>query len=606
MEFKNSKTIFLAFFIMLSLIISSTVTFGISTNASDSDNETLKINTEKRTQIVCTKSLDSSKITSINSLEEGLVNFEYENNTILANSTEDEYYPSLVADGKDMLVAYEIKNETMSNVYMHTSSDYGQSWSGIPKNFDLNFNVTSPSFASLTKNNRFAFGTCITPENTSYVYEIDIPRSDNVYDWEAKLWDYSFIERPGGTDYIGTFFNFENPDIVSFPDPDIPWIIATVGDSEFIEEFEELDSTHSPIFLYQDPVEKNTKRIIVFFPEIKNCKNISVCLGKTSNSKDIIYGVSEIKNGTKTDLIFFKGNPDIWDEEDKLDHYNISYSQNFSNPKIFSQGSNIYIAAETDTNGLVLCHSANYGSSWEIKNITKDILTPTAKPTFPNILRDGSDIFCLFIESGNLSLTTSNDSGYNWTDPVKINNQNNSVVSGYNNYDLVNVDRIVWTDNREGNKDLYYYLGYVPQVDLTVKSFNLSKEMILFPFKNWIDITIENLGDGYAEDVIVNITYECDDGEVIATKYQTQIEYIDSNETKTVKTPLFRLELSEIFESYVNFAGIENITVRVDPYQQTDDIDFGNNALKKGVEYKDIFLRLWRFEFLFKLLKPII
>jgi hypothetical protein len=606
MVFNKSKTIISVFFIMLVLIISSTITFGISTNTDGAVNNNLKINTEKRSQIVCTKSLHSSKINPIIPLEDSLVNFEYENNSILANSTDDEYYPSLIADGKNMLVSYETKNETMSNVYMRKSSDYGQSWSQDPISFDLEYNVTSPRFTSLTTNNRFAFGTCITPENTSYVYEMNFPRPNTVYDWEANLWDYSYIEKEGTDQYIGTFFNFENPDIVSFSDPDIPWVIATVGDSEFIEGYEGYDCTNSPVFLYQDPVEKNTKRIIVFFPEIKNCNNISVCPGKTSKSKDIIYGVSEIKNGTKTDLIFFKGNPDIWTDEDKLNHYNLSFSQNFSNPKIFSKGSNIYIVAETDTDEIALIHSANYGSSWDFKNVTKEILTPSTNPKFPNIYDDGDEIFCLFIESGNLSLTTSNDIGLNWTDPVKINNQNNSVVSGYNNYDITNTDHIVWTDNREGNKDLYYYLGYVPQVDLKVKSFIFSKEMILFPFKNWIDITIENIGDGYAEDVIVNITYECDDGKTIATKYPTQIEYIDSYETKTVKTPLFRLSLSELFESYVDFAGIENMTVRVDPYQQTDDINFGNNALKKGVEYKDIFLRFWRFEFLFKLLKPII
>ena len=62
---------------------------------------------------------------------------------------------------------------------------------------------------------------------------------------------------------------------------------------------------------------------------------------------------------------------------------------------------------------------------------------------------------------------------------------------------------------------------------------------------------------------------------------------------KTIERPLFRLTAIEFISALIDFAGIQNITVTVDPNDFLGDNDFSNNAYTlTNVTYGTIFPRL--------------
>ena len=134
---------------------------------------------------------------------------------------------------------------------------------------------------------------------------------------------------------------------------------------------------------------------------------------------------------------------------------------------------------------MVLYHSDNYGidGKWDLINVTQ-YLDLDSKPVYPDIYVSDSDIFCSFIESGNLTVTSSNNSGVNWTDPYIVNSVNGSVVEDYHYNDMVDNHNFVWTDNRNSNFDIYFYVDYISQIDLEPLDIKLQSDLKPFNINN--------------------------------------------------------------------------------------------------------------------------
>jgi len=170
--------------------------------------------------------------------------------------------------------------------------------------------------------------------------------------------------------------------------------------------------------------------------------------------------------------------------------------------------------------------------------------------------------------------------------------------------DAANNNQIAWTDNRNGNNDIYYYVGVTPEVDLTVTNFVLKRDLPILRTNNIISITVKNQADGYAENVklIVIADYDEANSTVIKTEF---IPYISQYEVKTINYPLFNFKYPDFFDAFINFAGIKNLTVIIDSNNQYESgPSFDDNNLTKAINYDDIFPRLG-FGFLEELFKTI-
>ena len=599
---KTTKSIKLAVSLTLVaiLVCSSLGSFANTTSNERNENRNNNVLSVKKTTETTSVTFNHEKLksTSIASSEDDI------SDIVISNESDAEMHPAIAAGGKNVLVAYE-SEDSQRYVRLKSSKDYGNTWSdylplnlgGIYDSYDLN----SPNL-DIKPGSNLVYGTVVSSYKNSGVYSFfkvsDI--SSSITSVSKTSIDWTNVSYNATTGEYFSFFDFSTPNIINYDNDTTPWVIALIGSTNYSDDGVG-PCTNSPMFSYNDLSNPDDYVSIAWFPNIEDCSNLAIA---NEYGDDMIYGVCEINNGSNQDLLFFRGNPLLWNPDDaELTNKTITSNDNLLHPKIAVNGNHIYIIAESDAEGIVIYRSTNQGDSWSKIKVTENILEPTDNPTYPDIVFDGTDWICSFILNRNLSLTTSNNSGVNWSDPVMINDVNDSVVASYRCYDIANKDQIVWTDNREGNNDVYYQLSYIPSIDLEVVSFGLVKENILFPMKNLISIVVKNNGDGYAENVLVNISYECDDGNVTTLPYTATIPRIEASQTKTVSTTLFVLQFSDIFQAYIDFAGITNITVTVDPYEEKGDTDYSNNVLPDEFEYKDIFNILWRFEDFFKLLK---
>ncbi|MCJ7572025.1 MAG: hypothetical protein MUO82_09145 [Candidatus Thermoplasmatota archaeon] len=372
---KNIEKIFFIILILTLLIFSSTFSFA---NVGNTNKEKIVFNSNMlKVNKVKTNVLENSLFSKTSIQMTG----DYEK--IISNETYAEYNPSLTISGDKSLIAYEILEGNKTKVYYKTSVNNFQSWSeAVYANAtfdDITYNSAFPSFTKLTERSEY-FGVFLTPDNSSYIIELSGYGLDNI-----ALWDYTNITFNGT--YIGDFYDFKTPDVISYPNYVIPWVTGVIGNGEFIEEYDELDCNDSPMFFYKDVDDPYSSRTIVFFPEVSNCSNISICLGENNAGVPMIYGVCEIINNSSKNLLFFNGNPDIWDSEHILRKNIILSNENLTHPKIYAKEKNIFIVAETSSQEIVMYYSNNYGSngSWILKNITNSILELGSKPVYPDI-----------------------------------------------------------------------------------------------------------------------------------------------------------------------------------------------------------------------------
>ncbi|KYK22264.1 hypothetical protein AYK21_03905 [Thermoplasmatales archaeon SG8-52-2] len=489
-------------------------------------------------------------------------------------------------------VSYDMETNTLGTLgnvsydNIRNTKDYGQNWS-IEKQVIAKLNqipikdIDSPSLCITPLSNK-AYGMYKSPRNNSGVFgylEIDdISNLDNFYTSTFAWVGFEDQEDPSIT---YDFWDFDSPKIISYDDTKTPWVIAIIGSTNY--SFEGVGPcTDAPMFCFNDLVQPERFVTLTWYSEIEHCSNISI----TNDYGDkMVYGICEINNGSKQDLLFFKGNPQSWYNGNDLINQTISTSSSLTHPNIYVVGDNVYVVADSESEGIVILNSSDNGDTWQIK--------------------DELELFCTYIESENIFMTSSIDDGYNWSEPMQLNSVNNSVVENFRYSNMFDDKHILWTDDRNKSSDIYSVVLEVPGVDLTVLQDSIDiecefKDMPLLRMKNWITFTIKNNGNIFVENVIINITYDCVNETSKQTDYRATLHFLRPGEEETFRRPLFRLNLAEFFNALIDFAGIETLTVTIDPKYK--DINPDDNIQSISVTYKDIFPRMGFLEPIFSIL----
>ncbi len=600
---KSKLRVIIVFSVITFLILGSVGSFGSSNN----ENKTyLKTKTMVRNSAVCFNTFNSEDELNTKKLNTlGDIGYNSYDNVVVTNSAGNESYPSMIREGYNSLVAYEYEDDTETSIYLRYSRDYGQTWSGesrIIAKLDGNpIEINSPSLSIVPLSNR-AYGMYKSPLKDSAVFgycdigNIVDPTSVITYtfDWTG------FPDPEGAPGITYAFWDFETPQIITYKNTTTPWVIALTGSTNYT--YEGVGAcTDSPMFCFPDLLQPDKYVTLTWYSEIEYCSNITL---SRNYGDSIIYGICEINNGSNQDLLFFKGNPKSWYDGDDLNNQTLTSSSSLTHPHINVTKNNIFIVADSDSDGIILYNSSDSGKSWYLKDVTADIIPPSANPNYPMIYSNDVSFLCTYIESDNIYLTRSTNDGLNWSDPIQLNSINDSAVEEYRFSDLIDEHHILWTDNREGNHDIYSILLDIPEVDLSVipESVTLDTENKNVPFlltKNWIAFTIKNNGNISVEKVPVNITYTCINSTPQKTEYKVTIYYLPPGGEESFRRPLFRLTLGEFINALLDYAGIQEITVTVDPDNKYSDRYPLDNSYSISVTYKDIFPRLGFLENLF-------
>lgn len=603
MKYPKIKSI-IVFSVILLLIISSVGSYG----SYNEENET-----NQKSNIKIKRSAISIK--TLNTYEEqyngksqilGDNGFNDLKNFIVSNTFGSESYPSMVMEGYSGLVAYEYDDGGETHIHIRNSKDYGQNWSGPIKikarlndsGPDLEINSPSLSTVPISKKAYGAYVSTYKKSSTFGYFEIDdFVDLDNINTYAYEWRGFSDENDPNIT---YDFWDFTNSEIVSYKSTTNPWVVILIGSTNYTYQGVG-PCTNSPMFFFTDLESPEEYDVITWFPEIQNCKNLSITRDYDASLK-YIFGVCEIKDGLDHKLLFFRGSPSMWYYEDDLRSQILSKSKNLTNPQIFAKDKNVYIVADSESDGIVLYSSSDYGFTWHINNITADILNPDAKPNYPTCYVNDTHLFCTFIESGNISLTNSTDNGLNWSHPVQLNNINGSVVEEYRSADFADRNHILWTDNRNGNRDIYSAILGIPEANLTIvpNSVKIVEGNFLLRMKNWITFKIKNNGELFVEKVPVKVTYTCFNESPKTTEYGATVYYLDAfGAEESFKRPLFRFSIGEFTNALLDFAGIENITVTVDPENIYNDRYHEDNSYTIPITYRDIFSKLAFLETIF-------
>lgn len=195
---------------------------------------------------------------------------------------------------------------------------------------------------------------------------------------------------------------------------------------------------------------------------------------------------------------------------------------NCSNPDISVSGKNAYVVYMDDQDGNqdIYCATTTSGSFWR-KYVVADSVDDETNPV---ISADGDRATCLFVKNGNLYKTQTEDFGATWSEPVQVNDEDGTVVDEYKTASVEGFYG-VWTDERNGNDDLYFEsVGLSPILTVESVSGGFGVKAIL-----------SNVGNAVAEDAQWTIDL---DGAVFVGAHKEGTVTLAPEETETVSTGL--------------------------------------------------------------------
>ena len=169
--------------------------------------------------------------------------------------------------------------------------------------------------------------------------------------------------------------------------------------------------------------------------------------------------------------------------------YNCSY------PDISVSESRAYCVYMSDVNGSEDIYVAvtTGGNSWKRYKVA----VTSDDEKYPVISANGEKATVLFLKNGNLYKTSTEDIGATWSTPTQVNSVPNTVVEEYQNYD-VEGSYGIWTDNRNGNNDLYFdVVGSAPFLTIGDIQGGFGVKAVL-----------SNIGTASAENVVWSIDIE--------------------------------------------------------------------------------------------------
>jgi hypothetical protein len=178
---------------------------------------------------------------------------------------------------------------------------------------------------------------------------------------------------------------------------------------------------------------------------------------------------------------------------------------NCTNPDVSVSGNLAYCVYMDDKNGnqdvyVATTTSGSYWNKYIIAGSEDDEM-------YPVISANGDGAVCMFTKNNNLYVTSTEDAGKTWSDPVKVNDDTGSVVSEYGSTDIVDVYGF-WASNREGNNDIFFEeVGQFAEVVIDEISGGMG-----------IKASLSNVGNADADEVPWNIII---DGKLVLSGSET-------------------------------------------------------------------------------------
>jgi len=428
------------------LIIMTLVATFFSTAAIS--NEAYKSNNEKLTESI--KQIPTMKIREMNPLFQPTI-VEKANNPApsingadvqVTTSGGNECHPNIKNDmNGNPIVVYDYETSGYKQIYMQRSLDGGNSWP-VGQKYYLDGNEDLSTINPILYTAKNMAGVFYQVEQTDpNMYSVHLENLDDPDSWIKNKGDYSNV-----TSWIGE---------VDFAGFGTTLFYGFIGDMIF-EDYNEKATVH----VYWTPDFRDTEAYegMFFF----NSEETPFSHPTAAAGNKLYFAAQQEHSSGSRILITYT--PSNYPTYENADFKFITYGRsNLSNPRIAASGEHAYLAVQNDINGNedILCYTPG-GFTWK-RHIIAD---SSDDEMYPSISANGEIAVCTFIKNGNLFMSKTVDGGETWTDPEQINDESGTLAGDFRCIDTFG-PHIVWTDNRNGNKDIYYDSINTPWIEIT-------------------------------------------------------------------------------------------------------------------------------------------
>ena len=479
MKKKNNKMILWAVVFCIAMITASA-----SVTMATGENE----NFDKKVKFVIMDATPTSESAEITGTVEPIRNIGILDTDIQVTSAEeDELNPAIGVNPDDeFLLAYTFEEDfSANNIPWRFSIDGGQTWDpGI--HYLIEGIESHPAISYMGVGKRFAGtiqGDPVEGDGAhQYRFLCDDPTDSETY--EMTHWDWS-ASYPYADRLI--------PDIGGYSLPDKPWwygVIACVGTRDVRVDM--------PIFNYANYVDEGSGWSS-YYDAYQGCENAAVDVDLTNGN---FYAVFDYLDGSDWDLLYFPGGCLDTNQDERLDFYGQSIIGDTENTRYPAVGANedyVMIVAQTDEAGnedIVCYYSNDAGETFQMSYVADS----GADELYPSIVVYGEQAACTFIMDGDLYYSETDDGGATWSTPGQVNDEDGTVESDFRNVDITTDGNVIWTDNRNGNLDIFFdYVGGAPAhptLEIGEITGGIGK----------VSAVIKNVGEADATDVDWNIS----------------------------------------------------------------------------------------------------